>query len=133
MAAKPGAPRRKHSAALKAEVIAECRQAGASVAGVALARGLNANLVHHWLRRQAAFAGMDRSLQREVPPTATGEFIALPLSGRVAPTPSPASLPPPPPHPDIRIELRRGAMTMRVAWPTEAARDCSSWLAELLR
>ena len=40
-------PRRRHSAAFKAEVLAACVQPGASVASVALARGINANLVHH--------------------------------------------------------------------------------------
>ena len=37
---------------LRAKVLSECVQAGASVAGIALAHGLNANLVHKW-RRQA--------------------------------------------------------------------------------
>jgi transposase len=46
-------PRRRHSKELKAQVLAECAQPGASVAGVALAHGINANVVHKW-RRQAA-------------------------------------------------------------------------------
>lgn len=47
-------PRRRHSKELKAQVLAECAQAGASVAGVALAHGLNANVVHKWRREAAA-------------------------------------------------------------------------------
>ena len=50
--------RRKHSAELRAEVVQACRQAGASVAAIALRNGLNANVVHRWLsqdgRKRAA-------------------------------------------------------------------------------
>ena len=34
---------------------------------------------------------------------------------------------------DIRIELRRGATSISVAWPTETATDCAAWMRELLR
>ena len=44
--------RRRHSAEFKRQVLAECAQPGASVAGVALAHWINANLVQKW-RRQA--------------------------------------------------------------------------------
>ncbi|UUZ66389.1 transposase (plasmid) [Polaromonas sp. P1-6] len=42
--------RRFYSAELKTQVMQECRQGGASVAGVALSHGINANIVHRWLR-----------------------------------------------------------------------------------
>ena len=44
------ANRRVHEAEFKARVLAECRRPGASVAGVALAHGLNANLLRKWLQ-----------------------------------------------------------------------------------
>jgi len=44
--------RRKHSAEFKAQVLAECRQPGASVAAVAIAHGLNPNVVRKWLSGQ---------------------------------------------------------------------------------
>jgi hypothetical protein len=34
---------------------------------------------------------------------------------------------------DIRIELRRGATTIAVAWPADAATECAAWMRELLR
>jgi transposase len=34
---------------------------------------------------------------------------------------------------EITIELRRGATTVKVAWPLAAAADCAAWLRELLR
>ena len=111
-------PRRRHSAELKQRVLTECDAAGASVAQVALAHGLNANLVHKWRRTTGRSA---------VVPAAIGQrdaFIALPMAPPSA-TSSPA--------PDIRIELRRGAMSVNVAWPLAAAADCAAWLRELLR
>lgn len=44
------ASRRRHSAELKDKVLAACAEPGASVAAVALAHDLNANLVHKWRR-----------------------------------------------------------------------------------
>lgn len=55
----PRGPRRRHSAEFKAAVLAACTHPGASVASVALAHGVNANLVHRW-RRGAADRGHGR-------------------------------------------------------------------------
>lgn len=41
--------KRRHSAEFKARVVEECEARGASVAGVALAHGVNANLVRKWI------------------------------------------------------------------------------------
>jgi len=42
--------RRRHGDELKAKVLAQCEEPGASVAAVAQSHGLNANLVHKWRR-----------------------------------------------------------------------------------
>jgi transposase len=34
---------------------------------------------------------------------------------------------------EIHIELRRGAVTVNVRWPTQAAAQCAAWLREVLR
>jgi len=62
--------KRTHSAELKAEVLAGCAEPGASVAAIALARGLNTNLVHKWRRQAARPAGMPvaRKAAATVPP-----------------------------------------------------------------
>ena len=44
--------RRKHSAEFRAEVVLACRQPDASVAAIALRKGLNANVVYRWLREE---------------------------------------------------------------------------------
>ena len=53
--------RRRHSAEFKAEAIAACLQPGISIAAVALARGLNANLLRRWI---VAYSGHDGQLIR---------------------------------------------------------------------
>ncbi len=112
--AKP-AIRRRHNPDLKRQVLAECDRPGASVAGIAMAHGLNANLVHKW-RRLAARGG-------QPVPTATREVFV------------PVSLPPADSSPpaDIRIELRRGAVAVNVSWPVSASIECAAWMRELLR
>lgn len=104
--------RRRHSRELKAQILAECAQPGASVARIALAHGINANVVHKWRR------------------LANGEAVDTP-----APAFLPLSLPAPVAAPvqDIRIELRHGATSMAVTWPVAAASECAAWMRELLR
>ena len=108
--------RRKHSDELKAEVLAECSEPGASVAEVALKHGLNANLVHKW-RRSA-----DRGSPSTRP--SARKFVPIALSP-VLPAPSATA--------DIRIDLRRGPTSITVSWPIAAADECASWIRELLR
>ncbi len=107
--------RRRYDAAMKAQVVAACDEPGASVAKVAMAHGINANVVHRW--RQLAREGRPA-------PAKTGEFIALPLMVPREAGPAPA---------DIRVELRRGPVTMTVTWPASAAADFAAWTRELLR
>ena len=120
MAAKPGAPRRRHSAQLKAEVVSECQQPGASVAAIALARGLNANLVHGWLSLSKAAQKHSDSIEH----AGDSRFIEMQLpSATVCSAPSRA----------IQIEVRRGAMTVSVTWPAESMSECAVWMREFLR
>ena len=103
-------PRRRHSEELKAQVVAECAQPGASVAAVALAHGLNANVVHKWRRRGDA-------------------KVSLPVTTFVPVTAAPA----PQSGEPIQIELRRGATAVTIAWPVAAAADCAAWMRDLLK
>lgn len=113
----PRRSRRHHAAAFKSEVLAACARPGASVASVALAHGINANLVHRW-RREAADRGRARRSNAEL-----AEFV--PMTIAAAPVVAASE--------DIRIELRRGACAVSIAWPTSSATACADWLRELLR
>ena len=115
MASDKPATRRRYSAALKAQVLAECDAQGASVARVAMARGINANVVHRW--RQLVREG-----QLTVPAHA-GAFVPVSLAARAVPAGGG----------DILIQLRRGTTSMAITWPQSAAADCAAWMRELLR
>jgi transposase len=69
------ARRRRHGAELKAQVLSECAELGASVAKVALAHGLNANRVHKWRRRTLGAGAM-------LTPACEAAFIQLPMAAR---------------------------------------------------
>lgn len=110
--------RRRHSEELKARVIAECEAPGASVAGVALAYGLNANLVHRWRRMEEVQVATGKVIA-QVP-----EFVALPLlRSDMAPVSSG----------EIRVEVRRAGLRVGVSWPLSGAGACAALILELLR
>ena len=91
---------RRHGDELKAKVLIECEEPGASVAAVAQSHGLNANLVHKWRRDRRPQSEANEA--RPIADKMASAFVALQLPA--PPTAQPA--------PDIRIELRRGATTI---------------------
>ena len=145
------APRRRHGAEFKAKVLADCDKPGASISGVALAHGLNANLVRQWRAGRGAksasasatlpsVAKAPRPPKVQAPPpiAATADFVALempaPPKPATAPSPDPTGpIPPSSPATEqhIHVEVRRGALHLNVRWPTSAADDCRAWLREL--
>lgn len=114
--------RRRYSTMTKAQVVAQCAEPGASVAKIAMAHGINANVVHRW--RKLARGGDAQAA------TKTGEFIALPLTMAPPPVPPTTSAPE---ASDLQVELRRGAITMSISWPTGAAAEFALWTREVLR
>ena len=107
--------RRRYSDQLKAEVIAECDAPGASVAQVAMSRGINANVVHRW--RQWARAGGPAVVAPR------GEFVPVALTTTAALSSGN----------DIRVEIRRGVTAITVSWPLAAAAECAGWLRDWLK
>lgn len=117
--------RRRHTEEFKQSVVSACRAPGVSVSGVALANGVNANLLHRWLRERGV-----EPASRRLPSTvqlpgrpAAPTFIPIPVAPMVGEAPSA----------DIRIEVQRGNAVIKVSWPVSAAGDCAAWLKELLR
>lgn len=119
--------RRRHSDEFKADLVAACTQPGISIAAVAMANGVNANLLRRWVTEVEMKPSVDDdSAQVAVTassPTTAPSFVPVSL-------PSPAT---PTPLPDICIELQRGATTVTVTWPASAASECAAWMRELLR
>ncbi|UUZ77149.1 transposase [Polaromonas sp. P1(28)-13] len=118
-----GRPKRRfYRPELKTQVVAECQAQGASVAGVALAHGINANIVHRWLHERAG----------QLPAVAPQEFLPLTLKAPAVELPEATAAPAKAEH-DIRIEVRRSTGTVTVNWPLEAAASCAAWLRDWLR
>jgi len=118
--------RRTHSEEFKAKVVSACRQPGISMAAVALANGLNANLLRRWVVTAERTEPIRPMLIADAPQSrSTAESRAfVPLQLTRSPDPKTHA---------ITIELRRGAMVVKVDWPREAAAECAGWLRELLR
>lgn len=102
--------RRRYSRELKQQIIGECEAPGASVAKVAMSHGINAKIVHGW-----------RKLAGHVAPVVVRpEFVPV----AVAPTQQ-ASV--------AELELRRGAVAIKMLWPMDATAELSAFTRELLR
>ncbi len=141
---QPRSQRRVHGAEFKAQVLAECQRPGASVAAIALAHGLNANLLRKWLvGRGLKRAGLaaprtvtpkaacveDRatpSLQFvpvEIPPTRLAMMATATTTATAEQADAPAA--------EIHVELARGVIRLSVRWPSTQAAECATWLREL--
>jgi transposase len=96
--------RRKHSAEFKAELIRACQQPGVSSAAIALANGLNANMLRRWVNCAEQLESAAAPARPLPPPPPPPEFVPL-------------KLPAPQPQTDIRIELQRGGVSVSVSWP----------------
>jgi transposase len=90
------------------------------MAAVALAHGLNANLLRRWVIEQDR-TDAATNIQETMPLLAAGEFVPLQLT-----SPSNAAS-------DIRVEVRRGATTVTASWPAQESSACAAWLREWLK
>ena len=119
---KPLRRKRRHSEEFKDELVRACGEPGISVAGIALANGVNANLLRKWMRARSITApSLRRRVESKEPVERTGEFLPL------AVTPSEPS------QPEIRIEARRGNTVVKIDWPVAAAAECATWLRGWLK
>ena len=123
-------PKRRHGAEFKSQVLRQCEQPGVSVAAIALAHGLNANLVRKW-RSKANAQSCQSAVATNAPTQGQQcEFVAINLS---PPGPAQFSAPASAGLSDIRLQLHRGAVAMTIHWPVAAATECGTWLREVLR
>ena len=136
---QPKSQRRVHDAEFKTQVLAECQQPGASVAAVALAYGLNVNLLRKWLvGRGIKRTGLaaPRTVTRN--PVGVHTSVSSPqfIPVEIAPAPVVPSAAEPeqaqsPSSDVINVELTRGATQLCVRWPSTQAAACAAWLREL--
>ncbi|MCB1842177.1 MAG: transposase [Halioglobus sp.] len=101
--------RRRYPPEFKEQVLRECEQPGASIAGVAVRHTLNPNLVHKWRKARSALT--------------PNSFLQLPAPGAVVEA-SPTT---------VRIEVPTPKGTLVVHWPLSALSQSVTWLRALTR
>ena len=118
---------RTYTPEFKAQLVAACQRPGSSIAALAGQHGMNANVLHRWLkehlhsgRHQLAQADM-RAIAAVAPQPAAFIPLALPAA-----TPAPESQ-------EIKIELRKGGVSMIVTWPLSAIGDLADWTTAILK
>lgn len=119
MTAPSTQPRRRYSAELKQQILAQCAQPGASVASVARSHGINANVVHKWRSTSQTPASSAPTAPTAAQPHPAFIPLALPTSTAASSS-------------TICIELHRGDTRVTLTWPLAAAADCAAWLRALL-
>lgn len=118
--------RRRYTEEFKKQAIEACLQPGISMASVALANGLNANLLRRWVtERQEAVAG-----SVTLPDQHPLEITEPSIPGLV---PITMAMPEIPPSGEIKIEIHRNQTLISISWPVSQSTSCADWLRDLLR
>ena len=118
----PGRRRGRYSDEFKSRLIEACRQPGMSTAAVALANGINANVLRRWV----AEAGIEESsADRETTPVGEREDAFVRIAS-AAPQARAALQ-------SVRIELRRGEVSVVLEWPLSHIPQCATLLSAVLR
>ena len=124
--------RREYSVEFKTSVLEQSRRPGASLAGVALAHGINPNMVHRWIREERQRLEL-AELQRGAAAFLPVQFPQVPVTQSI---PVPRVVPPIDPSEvgqGIRIEIQRAGGKVTVTWPVQSASECGAWLRDWLR
>jgi transposase-like protein len=122
---------RTYTPEFKGQLVAACQQPGVSIAALAGQHGMNANVLHRWLKEHA------QSARHQINP-------ASPLPVRIATSPPAGFVPLPlplrlpaashePGTPALTVKLRKGALSMSITWPIGATHEFTQWAAALLR
>jgi transposase-like protein len=119
----PGHRRGRYSPEFKRQVVAACLEPGVSKSAIALANGLNANMLRRWVVQssQGRQGQLATTTKPPLPVQTSPDFIAV----KFAPSP-------PTQTPDIRIELQHARGAIQIHWPMAASNQCAQWLREVL-
>jgi transposase len=118
-----GRRRGRYSDEFKRQVVAACHAPGVSKAAIALANGLNANMLRRWVVQssRAGNSQLATTTKPLLPDQSKSDFIPI----KFAPAPSAQVA-------DIRIELQHAKGAMQIHWPMAASNQCAQWLREVL-
>lgn len=119
----PGRRHTRYSDEFKRQLVEACQAPGVSKAAIAMANGLNANMLRRWIV-ESSHGGdgqLDTIKKPLLPNQLNPDFIPV----NFAPAPSVQA-------PDIHIELQHGATTVQIHWPVSASSQCAQWMREVL-
>lgn len=119
-----GRGRRSYSPEFKAQLVAACRIPGMSVASVARNHGINHNILHRWLRELSDSGQPHIHSAVDLRPPG---FIELPIPAALPASSAPTT------EGCVHLELQRGELSLKLAWPASSAAECAVWIRELLR
>lgn len=116
---------RKHSDEFKARVVALALEPHASMASVALANGINANMLRCWVRASSSARGPSTVARDDLNAQALS-FVQLPIQvdKSLATPPAPAI------SPVIEVQIQRGETRVVVSLPMIS--DSAAWVREVL-
>jgi transposase len=118
--------RRRYTDEFTKQAIEACLQPGISMASVALANGLNANLLRRWVTER-----QDEAAGSAILPDQRPLEIAEPTTPGLVPIT--VAMPETPPSGEIKIEIHRNQMLISITWPVSQSTSCAAWLRDLLR
>ncbi|MDY0743359.1 transposase [Paucibacter sp. R3-3] len=113
---------RRHSEEFKTRVIELARQPGVSAAAVAMANGINANMLRRWVKEAGELSSEHKATAAVVP-----AFVQLPMPQETPPTLPPASTQVPS---TVAVAIRRGGTTVRAELLLDSR--SAAWLREVL-
>ncbi|MGO4003389.1 IS66-like element accessory protein TnpA [Pseudomonas fluorescens] len=97
--------RSSYPKSFKAQIVYECLQPDATISGVAVSHGINANVIRNWM-----------PLYRDQPPAMLPAFIPV------------KSMPKRPIETSAVIDLPFGNQSITVKWPTSDPEGCSRFV-----
>lgn len=113
----------RYSDEFKSQVVAACLAPGVSKAAIALANGLNANMLRRWVVESSQCRNSQLGTIAKPPLTALANPDFIPVKFDPAPSAQIA---------DIRIELQHARGAIQIHWPLSASSQCAQWLREVL-
>jgi transposase-like protein len=107
--------RRQHTPEFKQGLVAQC-QPGVSVSAIALAHGVNANLLRRWINQFRS----EQSLCTNLEPA---KLVAVQVDSSVEAQANDA----------IEINIQKNSTHISIRWPGHQAKACGQWLGEWIK
>lgn len=119
---------RTYTREFKAELVAACQQPGVSIAALASHHAMNANVLHRWLKEHKR-----DGCHQLIGPGQPGTPVVSSPSPAFIPVTLPAVMHEPKVVSELKVELRKGALSMTVTWPLGATADFVQWTTAVLK